>query len=59
MPIPPYALYNIGNNSPENLLDFTKQNESNSSENNNVGASKETDDITKAIEDEIKLLQNL
>lgn len=22
LPIPPYALYNIGNNSPENLLDF-------------------------------------
>ena len=51
---------NISNeDAPENLLDFTKQNESNSSENNNVGASKETDDITKAIEDEIKLLQNL
>lgn len=24
LPIPPYALYNIGNNSPENLLDFVK-----------------------------------
>lgn len=22
LPIPPYALYNIGNNKPENLLDF-------------------------------------
>ena len=22
MPIPPYKVYNIGNNSPENLLDF-------------------------------------
>ena len=22
MPIPPYAIYNIGNNQPENLLDF-------------------------------------
>ena len=22
LPIPPYAVYNIGNNSPENLLDF-------------------------------------
>lgn len=22
LPVPPYALYNIGNNSPENLLDF-------------------------------------
>ncbi len=22
LPIPPYAIYNIGNNSPENLLDF-------------------------------------
>lgn len=22
MPIPPYAIYNIGNNHPENLLDF-------------------------------------
>lgn len=22
LPIPPYALYNIGNNTPENLLDF-------------------------------------
>ena len=22
LPIPPYALYNIGNSSPENLLDF-------------------------------------
>lgn len=24
LPIPPYALYNIGNNSPENLLDFVQ-----------------------------------
>lgn len=24
LPIPPYKLYNIGNNSPENLLDFVK-----------------------------------
>ena len=24
LPIPPYAVYNIGNNSPENLLDFVK-----------------------------------
>lgn len=24
LPIPPYALYNIGNNSPENLLDFVR-----------------------------------
>lgn len=24
LPIPPYAIYNIGNNSPENLLDFVK-----------------------------------
>jgi len=24
LPVPPYALYNIGNNSPENLLDFVK-----------------------------------
>ena len=22
MPVPPYAIYNIGNNQPENLLDF-------------------------------------
>ena len=22
LPIPPYAIYNIGNNNPENLLDF-------------------------------------
>ena len=22
LPIPPYAVYNIGNNQPENLLDF-------------------------------------
>ena len=22
MPVPPYAVYNIGNNQPENLLDF-------------------------------------
>ena len=22
LPVPPYAIYNIGNNSPENLLDF-------------------------------------
>ena len=22
LPVPPYAVYNIGNNSPENLLDF-------------------------------------
>ena len=22
MPIPPYAIYNIGNNNPENLIDF-------------------------------------
>lgn len=24
LPVPPYALYNIGNNSPENLLDFVQ-----------------------------------
>ena len=24
LPIPPYAIYNIGNNTPENLLDFVK-----------------------------------
>ena len=24
LPIPPYALYNIGNNQPENLLDFVQ-----------------------------------
>ena len=24
LPIPPYAVYNIGNNSPENLIDFVK-----------------------------------
>ena len=24
LPIPPYAIYNIGNNNPENLLDFVK-----------------------------------
>ncbi len=24
LPVPPYALYNIGNNSPENLLDFVR-----------------------------------
>ena len=24
LPIPPYAVYNIGNNAPENLLDFVK-----------------------------------
>ena len=24
MPIPPYAIYNIGNGHPENLLDFVK-----------------------------------
>ena len=24
LPIPPYAVYNIGNNTPENLLDFVK-----------------------------------
>lgn len=24
LPLPPYAVYNIGNNSPENLLDFVK-----------------------------------
>lgn len=24
LPLPPYALYNIGNNSPENLLDFVR-----------------------------------
>ena len=24
MPIPPYAVYNIGNNHPENLLDFVE-----------------------------------
>jgi nucleoside-diphosphate-sugar epimerase len=24
LPIPPYAVYNIGNNSPENLLDFVQ-----------------------------------
>ena len=24
LPIPPYAVYNIGNNSPENLLDFVR-----------------------------------
>ncbi len=24
LPVPPYAVYNIGNNSPENLLDFVK-----------------------------------
>lgn len=24
LPLPPYALYNIGNNNPENLLDFVK-----------------------------------
>lgn len=22
MPVPPYSIYNIGNNNPENLLDF-------------------------------------
>ena len=22
LPVPPYSIYNIGNNSPENLLDF-------------------------------------
>ena len=24
LPIPPYAVYNIGNNNPENLLDFVQ-----------------------------------
>ena len=24
LPIPPYAVYNIGNNHPENLLDFVQ-----------------------------------
>lgn len=24
LPVPPYALYNIGNNNPENLLDFVQ-----------------------------------
>ena len=24
LPIPPYAIYNIGNNNPENLLDFVQ-----------------------------------
>ena len=24
LPVPPYAVYNIGNNSPENLLDFVR-----------------------------------
>jgi nucleoside-diphosphate-sugar epimerase len=24
LPVPPYRVYNIGNNSPENLLDFVK-----------------------------------
>ena len=24
LPVPPYAVYNIGNNSPENLLDFVQ-----------------------------------
>ena len=24
LPVPPYALYNIGNNHPENLLDFVQ-----------------------------------
>ena len=24
LPIPPYAVYNIGNNNPENLLDFVR-----------------------------------
>ena len=24
LPIPPYAIYNIGNNQPENLLDFVQ-----------------------------------
>ena len=24
LPVPPYALYNIGNNNPENLMEFVK-----------------------------------
>lgn len=44
-------------NTPENLLDFTKQSEKKAKAGDNIDPNHDADDITKAIDEEIKLLQ--